>query len=72
MQVNVLILHCFSLRLAAQIGTQCLDHQLFSIAELLYADTRLNNVIFKFEAKKSLIQGGLSSKKHTKIRKLQP
>ncbi|MDH0656714.1 hypothetical protein N5D11_11385 [Acinetobacter johnsonii] len=29
-------------------------HQLFSIAELLYADTRLNNVIFKFEAKKKL------------------
>jgi hypothetical protein len=53
-------------------GNLYLAHQLFSIAELLYADTRLNNVIFKFEAKKSLIQGGLSSKKHTKIQKLQP
>ena len=53
-------------------GNPDLAHQLFSIAELLYADTRLNNVIFKFEAKKSLTQGGLSSKKHTKIQKLQP
>ena len=35
-------------------GNLCLAHQLFSIAELLYADTRLNNVIFKFEAKKKL------------------
>ena len=53
-------------------GNLYLAPQLFSIAELLYADTRLNNVIFKFEAKKSLTQGGLSSKKHTKIQKLQP
>ena len=53
-------------------GNLYLAHQLFSIAELLYADTRLNNVIFKFEAKKSLTEGGLSSKKHTKIQKLQP
>jgi len=53
-------------------GNLYLAHQLFSIAELLYADTRLNNVIFKFEAKKSLTQGGLSSKKNTKIKKLQP
>jgi len=53
-------------------GNLYLAHQLFSIAELLYADTRLNNVIFKFEAKKSLTQGGLSSKKHTKIKKPQP
>jgi hypothetical protein len=53
-------------------GNLCLARQLFSIAELLYADTRLNNVIFKFEAKKSLTQGGLSSKTHTKTKKPQP
>jgi len=35
-------------------GNPYLAHQLFSIAELLYADTPLNNVIFKFEEKKKL------------------
>jgi len=55
-------------------GNLYLAPQLFSIAELLYADTRLNNVIFKFEAKKKLnprrikLENAYKNKKTTAVK----